>query len=143
MDQSKDGDTAGTPPERGQTAAIVSRHPVVLRLKSRGRKRSRTSSRGARRLTEIERRVSKAGRRLSRALYHGVDTYIEHRDESKEKRRDGAIVDFVENLSYGVSKTISEASPVLHDAAEALNTRRFRKQIRRIARSFASVPLIG
>jgi hypothetical protein len=72
-----------------------------------------------------------------------VDTYIEHRDDSKERRRDGAIVDFVENVSYGVSKTISEASPVLHDAAEALNTRKFRRQIRRIARGFARLPLIG
>lgn len=143
MDQSKESDTAGTPSEGEHTAAIAIRRPLVVGLKRGGRKRSRTSSRGARRLTEIDRRVSKAGRRLSRALYHGVNRYIKHRNESKEKRRDGAIVDFVENVSYGVSKTISDASPVLRDAAEALNTRRFRKQIRRIARSFAGIPLIG
>jgi hypothetical protein len=132
----------GTAPPRPE--GVVIRHPVVRKLtKHRGKQRTRTSSRGSRRLTEIERRVSKATRRVSKAVYHGVDTYIDHRDQSKERRRDGAIVDFVENVSYGVSKAISEASPVLHDAAEALNTRRFRQQIRRIARGFARLPLVG
>jgi hypothetical protein len=140
MDQTFPEDT-GVP---AKTEAIVVTHPVVRKFtKRRGKGKSRTSSRGTRRLTEIEKRVSKSARRLSRSVYHGVNTYIDHRDESKEKRRDGAIVDFVENASYGLSKAISEASPVLHDAAEALNTRRFRSQIRRIARGFGRLPLIG
>jgi hypothetical protein len=106
-------------------------------------KRRRTSSKGARRLTEIDRRVSKAVRRVTRAVDNGVDSYIEHRDKSADSRRDGPIVDFVENVSYGVSKTVSEASPILHDIAEAWNTRRMRSQMRRFARSFGSIPFLG
>jgi hypothetical protein len=102
-----------------------------------------TSSRGSRRLTEIDKRVSKAVRRVTRALDRGVDTYIEHRDRSKETRKDGVIVDLVENVSYGVSRAISEASPLVHDVAEAMNTRRLRSQIRRAARTFGSLPLMG
>jgi hypothetical protein len=102
-----------------------------------------TSSRGSRRLTEIDKRATKAVRRVTRALDSGIDTYIEHRDKSKEARKDGVIVDFVENVSYGVSRAISEASPLVHDVAEAINTRRVRSQIRRAARLFGSIPLIG
>jgi hypothetical protein len=102
-----------------------------------------TSSRGARRLTDIDRRVAKAVRRVTRALDRGVDTYIEHRDKSKEARKDGVIVDFVENISFGVSRAVSEASPLIHDVAEAINTRRFRSQVRRAARTFGSLPLVG
>jgi hypothetical protein len=76
-----------------RTEAVVVTHPVVRKFtKLRGKKGSRTSSR--------DERVSKSPRRLSRAIYHGVDTYIEHRDESKgraARRRS-----LVENVSYGV-----------------------------------------
>lgn len=119
---------------------------VILDKSSGGRKRKRskrTSSRGTKRLTDIEWRVTKALRRVSRAVDHGVDTYIDHRDNSADKRRDGVEVDFFENLSYGASQALSEASPVLHDVAEMMNTRRMRKQIRRLSRGFASIPYIG
>ena len=102
-----------------------------------------TSSRGARRLTEIDRRVTKAVRRVTRALDRGVDTYIEHRDKSKESRKDGVIVDFFENVSYGVSRAMSEASPLVHDVTETFNTRKLRSQIRRVARTFGSLPFVG
>jgi hypothetical protein len=144
MEQTTKSDTANPTAESAQPPRLTIRHPVVhVMEKSPSRRRRRTSSRGARRLTEIDRRVSKTARRVTRALDHGVDTYVEHRDDSKEKRRDGAVVDFVENVSYGVSKTISEASPVLHDVAEAFNTQNARKQIRKITRGFANLPLIG
>lgn len=105
--------------------------------------KKRTSSRGSRRLTEIDRRVTKAMRRVTRALDRGVDTYIEHRDKSKESRKDGVIVDFVENVSYGVSRALSEASPLVHDVAEAINTRRVRSQIRSAARTFGGIPFVN
>jgi hypothetical protein len=114
---------------------------VVVERETHRKKRS--SSRGSRRLTQIERRVSKAVRRVTRAMDRGIDTYIEHRDKSKEARKDGVIVDFVENVSYGVSRALSEASPLVHDVAEAINTRRLRSQIRRAVRTFGGIPLIG
>jgi hypothetical protein len=112
--------------------------PTVVKVKHKG-----TSSRGTRRLTDIEKRVSKSVRRVTRALDRGVDTYIEHRDKSKAARKDGVLVDFVENVSYGVSRAVSEASPIVHDVAEALNTRRMRSNIRRVARTFGAIPFIG
>jgi predicted RNA-binding protein with PUA domain len=124
-----------------ETAAEPATVRVVVERETRRKKG--TSSRGARRLTEIDRRVTKAVRRVTRALDRGVDTYIEHRDKSKESRKDGVIVDFVENVSYGVSRALSEASPLVHDVAEAFNTRRVRTQIRSAARTFGSIPFVG
>jgi hypothetical protein len=116
---------------------------VTVQVSGTPHKKKKTSSRGVRRLTQIDRRVSKSVRRLTRAVDNGVDSYIEHRDKSAEKRKDGVVVDFVENVSYGVSKTISDASPILHDIAEAWNTRRLRTQIRRVARTFGNIPFFG
>lgn len=118
-------------------------NPVRVVVERETRRKKRTSSRGSRRLTQIDRRVSKAVRRVTRAMDRGVDTYIEHRDKSKENRKDGVIVDFVENVSYGVSRALSEASPLVHDVAEAINTRRLRSQIRSAARTFGGIPFVG
>ena len=117
--------------------------PRTVHVSGTVHRRKRTSSHGSRRFNDIEKRVSKAVRRVSRAVDNGVDTYIEHRDKSAETRRDGPLVDFVENVSYGMSKTVSEASPILHDIAEAWNTRRLRRQLRRAARSFTAIPFFG
>lgn len=117
--------------------------PITVNVVTHEKHRAGTSSRGTRRLTDIEKRVTKAVRRVTRALDSGVDTYIEHRDKSKANRKDGVIVDFVENVSYGVSRAVSEASPIIHDVAEAINTRRLRSNIRRAARTFGSIPFVG
>jgi hypothetical protein len=130
---------------KGDAAASVGTEPTTRTVHVSGtvRKKKRTSSKGVRRITQIDRRVSKGVRRVTRALDSGIDTYIERRDKSAENRKDGAVVDFVENVSYGVSKTISKASPILHDIAEAYNTRRLRRQLRQVARTFTSIPLFG
>src|SRR5690242_905629 len=83
-------------------------YPLIRVIEKHRKRRGKgNSSRGTRRLTEIDRRASKAIRRVTRAFNHGMDTYIEERDESRSKRKDGPVVDFVENVSYGVSTTLS------------------------------------
>src|SRR5258708_39711693 len=75
----------------------------------------RTSSRASRRLNDVEERLTKSVRRVSRAVDRGVDTYVEARDKSARERKDGVIVDFYENVSKGVARTISESAPVITD----------------------------
>jgi hypothetical protein len=110
--------------------------PVELRVR-KGRKKG--SSRTARRLEDIERDVSRALRRVSRAVKHGMDTYVEERDESARRRRDGALVDFYNNVAEGVSRAVAEAAPAIPDISYAFNTGRLRKQLRRTLRS---IPMI-
>jgi hypothetical protein len=109
--------------------------PVELRV----RKRKKGSSRTARRLEDIDRDVSRALRRISRAVKHGMDTYVEERDDSARRRRDGALVDFYNNVAEGLSRAISEAAPAIPDISYAFNTGRMRKQLRRTLRS---IPMI-
>jgi hypothetical protein len=111
---------------------VVLGAPVVYETK---RRKKRGSSRTARRLEFVEKRLSRAARRVSRGVRNGVDEYIDNRDRSERRRRDGALVDFCDNTSKGVARAISESSPVLTDFVEPFNTRRLRKQIRRTLRS--------
>ena len=112
--------------------------PVELRA-HRGRGRKKGSSRTARRLEDIERDVSRALRRVSRAVKHGMDTYVEERDESERRRRDGALVDFYNNVAEGISRAVAEAAPAIPDISYTFNSGRLRKQIRRTLRS---IPMI-
>lgn len=121
--------TPSSPPD--ETTVVVGA-PVVVNVKKRKNKKG--SSQASRRLTDIEKRVSRAVRRVSRGVKNGVDTYIDNRNRSKRRRRDGALVDFCENVAKGSSRAISESSPVLTDCAKAMNTRRLRKRIRKALR---------
>ncbi|HEY3134821.1 MAG TPA: hypothetical protein VGL29_02105 [Blastocatellia bacterium] len=125
------GSTPKAPKPSGQGGEPPTDHPdsgtKVLKI--------RRSSRTSRRLDDIEDRLSKSVRRVAKAVDRGVDTYIEARDKSKRERRDGAIVDFFENVSKGVARTISESAPVITDFAEAANSRRVRRGIRTVLRT--------
>lgn len=122
------------PPEE---TVVVLGAPVVYKLKTRRKKKG--SSKASRRLADIENRITKSIRRVSRGVKNGVDEYRDKRDRSQRKRRDGAVLDFCENTARGAARAISESSPVLTDIAKALNTKRLRKQIRQALRP---IPLI-
>jgi hypothetical protein len=121
--------------------------PIVFTAADLGLKRKksarRVSSRAARRLDDIERRFSRAVRRVSRAAEHGVTEYTDRRDRSAERRRDGALVDLYENVAHGLSVGISEASPAVVDVARAFNSSGVRRQIRRVLRGLPRLPIFG
>jgi hypothetical protein len=95
----------------------------------------RGSSRASRKLDEVEERLTKSVKRVAKAVDRGVDTYIEARDKSARERKDGAIVDFYENVSKGVARTIADSAPVITDFAEAVNSRQVRRGIRAALRA--------
>jgi hypothetical protein len=109
-------------------------YPVVGAPVDSKKKKKSGSSRATRRLEDIESRVSESVHRVTKAVNKGVATYIDERDKSARKRRDGTLVDFYQNAAQGVSEALADSSPVLTDIAKALNTRRLRKRIRRYVR---------
>jgi hypothetical protein len=125
-------DAATQVAQPAQTTVVLG-EPVVIDLKGRKRKKKH-ASRTTRRLSEIERQFSKAARRISKGCRNGWDEYLDQRDRSARRRRDGALVDYYENMAKGASRAISEASPALTDIARAFNSKRMRKQIRRALR---------
>jgi hypothetical protein len=129
-----------SPQSRADQPDDLEVHPVVVVSVDDGdkkrRKKKRGSSRNSRRLTDIEFRASKSFHRVSRAVNRGVETYLDKRDASDRKRRDGALVDFFVNSATGASQAVSDSAPVIIDLAKAFTTNRRRKQIRRLVRSF-------
>ena len=122
-----------TNPKSTQSDTVQGETTVIV-VEPRRRKKKRGSSKTSRRLEDIENRVSKSLRRVSKAVDRGVKTYRDKRDKSERRRRDGALVDSYENAAVGVSEAIADSSPVLTDIAKAINTRRRRKEIRRLVR---------
>jgi hypothetical protein len=112
------------------------------RRRGRRRKAKRGSSRVARRLEDIEKRLSKAARRVTKAVNRGMSEYQDQRDKSASRRRDGALVDIYENVSRGVSRAISESSPLLVDVSKAFNTKKNRRRIRKTLRRFPRIPFL-
>jgi len=135
---------AGTgPQDQGQARPLVY---SADDLDLKGKKRSgakRGSSKTARRAEDIERRVSKAIRRVTRAADKGVSKYEDARDKSARRRRDGALVDIYENVAKGLSRAIAKATPATVDVAKALSTKRGRKQMRNVVNSLPRIPIIG
>jgi len=115
-------------------SVVVLGDPIVFEVKKGGKKKKKGSSRTSRRLADFERQFSRAARRISKGCKNGWDEYLDQRDSSERKRRDGALVDYYENMSKGISRAISEASPALTDLAKAFNSKRARKQIRKTLR---------
>jgi hypothetical protein len=100
-----------------------------------GKKRKRKYSRGLRDVQRWERGYAKASRRVSRAISAGLDTYMERRDKSSYKRRDGAIRDALKNWSKGVSKAMRKASDAPYDLTKAFDTKSVRRTVKFVVRS--------
>ena len=116
--------------------AAVRPRPIYVRIRPDDDDPDRgSSSRGADRLTRAQRVGSKAAHRIAKAVHRGLDTFIERQDKSARKRRDGALVDLAENAAVDISRTLSEASPVIIDLARAMNTKGHRRRVRRMAAS--------
>jgi hypothetical protein len=117
----------GTPPEKPPT--------VIRYYGGKGGKKRRT--RGLRTMQTAENRLTKASRTLADALEKGFKIYRDERKKSAQKRRDGAMVDFVDNFAAGVEETQRVAAPASNDVITAFSTKRTRKQLRRAARAIS------
>jgi hypothetical protein len=103
----------------------------------RPKKKKRKYSRGLRELQTGERRLSKAGARLARAVANGMNTYYKEDKKSSRKKRDGAIRDALKNWARGVGKTMRRSSGVPYDIARAFDTKTIRRNVRAVARVLA------
>ena len=109
--------------------------PVVVERK-RGRRRYST---GLKSVQVMERNFSRAFRRVARSLNEGVDAYQEARDESAERTRDGALMDFIPNVADGVSQMLEVLTPLPQDLAKAIYPPRARRIVRNATRIVGAV----
>jgi Family of unknown function (DUF6312) len=120
---------AAAPPTESLAAVEVTVEPK--------RKRKRRYSRGLKDVQRWERGWAKASRRLGRAVAGGLDSYLDRRDRSSYKRRDGAIRDALKNWSKAASKSMRRASGAPYDVLKAFNTKTVRRTIKVGTRTLA------
>ncbi len=104
--------------------------------------KKRGSTKATRRARDVEKRVSKSMKRIAKAATEGVDKYIERRDKSDSKRKDGALIDGLENVIRGASRAASKATPIVGDVMKLISTRQTRKAMRRTFRSVPAFPFM-
>lgn len=121
----------GTTPTSEENAGA----PVVVE-RQRGRRRYST---GLKSVQVMERNLSHAFRRVARSLDKGMDAYQEARDESAERTRDGAIMDFVPNVADGMTRMLQVLTPLPQDLAKALYPPRVRRIVRNTTRIVGAV----
>jgi hypothetical protein len=71
-------------------------------------------------IQRVERGTTKAARRLTAAVSDGVNVWIDAREKSAERRKDGAVRDVRKNVKKAIRKTVREASSAPADVFDAL-----------------------
>jgi len=134
-------DTQNTDPgQKGQSSQPVQHSAVAKPLaqytpsieKRTGRGKKRRYSKGLKGTQTFERRISKSAHRVTKAVEKGVREYLDERNRSSERRKDGALIESYVNVARGVSEGIADASPAITDVAKAINSKRTRKVMRNV-----------
>ena len=115
--------------------ATPSEAPIVVEVERKRRKRRYT--RGVRDVQTTNRGFVKASRRLVRAVARGMSTYLKESDKSARKKRDGAMRDFNLNVADAIGSSLRQASGITADLARSLNTRGWRRSMRRSLKASA------
>ena len=115
--------------------ATPSEAPIVVEVERKRRKRRYT--RGVRDVQTTNRGFVKASRRLVRAVARGMSTYLKESDKSARKKRDGAMRDFNLNVADAIGTSLRQASGITADLARSLNTRGWRRSMRRSLKASA------
>jgi hypothetical protein len=79
------------------------------------KKKKKYSNKNLRRMEKMDRNMSKASRRLAKAIARGIQNWQENRDEAARKRKDGAFVKAVENSAQALGTFLREVSYVPED----------------------------
>ncbi len=69
---------------------------------------------------KMERRMSRAGRRMAEAVLAGIETWEDRRDRSASKKRDGAVKDALENSVRAYSKALRKSTRVTVDLMKGM-----------------------
>jgi hypothetical protein len=113
-------------------------HPIVLDYKKRKKKTKGNGdvaqakySKGLEDIQILEGNLVRIAQRASKAVFKGVDTYERERKQSSKEKKDGAIEDFVYNSAKAASEFLKESSEIPVDLADSVNTKTYRKRLRR------------
>lgn len=125
------------PTKESSAKVSTSKGSVEVEVETDAPPPKRKYSRGLKDAQRFERRLAKADQRLGNAVAKGFNIYLQRRDRSAEKKRDGALRDFTKNVSKAATETLRGLSDVPYDLGKAFNTKATRRTIKFVVRSFA------
>ena len=121
---------------------VATQRPIVYEVRKgrKGRKgrRKKKYSRGLRDPQKLEQGASRSAERLAHALADGLTRYRRRRNDSAERKRDGAIKDALRNIGRGAERALRTGAKAPTDFTRYLSI----KRVRRLTR-FVVPPLPG
>lgn len=123
-----DADTAGAAAATAADPPGAWPQPIVYEYrKKRGKKRY---SKGTKDLQVCERGFSRSLERVADAVAAGLGRYRRRRNRSANRKKDGAIKDFVRNVGRGAEKALRTGSKAPTDLTRRVTAKRLRRATR-------------
>ena len=94
------------------------------------KKKKKKYSKGGKDAQRAERGLTRASARIAHAVSLGLTDFDKRSRKSSRKRRDGAMVDSLQNAAKGSSKALKKAADAPKDLAKKLKVKRLRKPAR-------------
>jgi len=110
-------------------AQVFPRPIVYERKRKRGRKRYSSDLKDAQ---KNEQAASRAGQRLAQAVADGFGEYRRRRDRSAERKKDGAIKDFVRNVGRGAEEALRTGARVPSDLTRYATKKRLTRLVLKV-----------
>lgn len=123
-----DGDTVGAAAVTVTDPPGAWPQPIVYEYrKKRGKKRY---SKGTKDVQVCERGASRSLERVAQAVSDGLGRYRKRRNRSANRKKDGAIKDFVRNVGRGAEKALRSGSKAPTDLTRRVTSKRLRRVTR-------------
>ena len=94
--------------------------PAVLTTEPEKKKKKRYSNRTFRNVSKLEKGYSRAIKRTADAVSEGIDVWIGRRENSAQRRRNGAFKDFSKNSSKALRRTLKSAAEAPADILDGV-----------------------
>ena len=112
----------------GYLQAQVFPRPIVYERTKGGRGKKRYSS-GLKDGQKLEEGASRAAQRVAQAVADGFGEYRRRRDRSAERKKDGAVKDFVRNLGRGAEEALRTGAKAPTDLTRYLTKKRLTRLV--------------
>jgi hypothetical protein len=130
--------TKSTPEATAQFApAPAAAASPAIEVAEKSGKKKRKYSKGLKELQQTARGLTKANRRIAKAVAAGFSEFARRDNASSQSKRDGAIRDIVKNWSRGFGKAVRRGSEAPYELAKAFDTKSVRRAVRDTARFLA------
>jgi hypothetical protein len=97
---------------------VIEEHTAPTHIEKK--KKKKYSSKFSRNLQLLEKGQAKASKRIAEAVTSGLGVWLQERDASAAKKRDGALKDHTKNISKALRKALKESAEAPADFLDSV-----------------------